>query len=60
MTAREFRRFKEKNKLSAKDLSAILLQSEESIYAKLRGTRIISQRDHRMVEIYEQSKAQSK
>lgn len=59
MTAREFRKLKEENKLTIKDLAEILMQSQESVYAKLRGTRIINNRDQRLLDIYNESKKQS-
>lgn len=52
MTAREFRKFKEKNKLNVKEIADILMQSEESVYAKLKGTRTINTRDFFMIEKY--------
>jgi hypothetical protein len=54
MTAREFRRFRERNKLSVKDIATILMQSEESIYAKLRGTRMVNNRDSYFIDQYSQ------
>ncbi len=45
MTAREFRKFKEKNKLTTDQLADILMQSKDTIYAKLCGNRKINLRD---------------
>lgn len=52
MTAREFRRFKENHNLKVKDIAEILMQSEESVYAKLKGKRTINNRDNFLLQNY--------
>ena len=56
MTPTELRKFKDKNKLSIKDLAGILMQSEHTAYAKLCGNRSINKRDFMLLEKYEQDK----
>jgi len=52
MTPTEFRKFKDENKLSITDLAELLMQSEASVYAKLKGTRFLNKRDRHMIEGY--------